>query len=239
VSATARVSAALWRRAWLRATLTLTPPLAWFLVIYLASLVLMLVTAFWTVNPFTNVLEHNWSFANFSQLFSPTYGTIIARTTEMAGLVTATDIALALPFAYRSLDVGVRAIDLRTLVDAARSLGASWFTLITRVILPNVRTAVLTAAYKRAVEAGHAGGDADSEPGTVVLDFAAVDYINSTGIALIVSVLARARAERRKVVASGLSAHYREIFDITRLSDFIELFPDLDHAVSQLTRPAA
>jgi putative spermidine/putrescine transport system permease protein len=55
-------------------------------------------------------------------------------------------VILALPFAYRSLDVGVRAIDLRTLVDAARSLGASWFTLITRVILPNVRTAVLTAA---------------------------------------------------------------------------------------------
>jgi anti-anti-sigma regulatory factor len=47
-------------------------------------------------------------------------------------------------------------------------------------------------------------------------------------------VLARARAERRKVVASGLSAHYREIFDITRLSDFIELFPDLDRAVSQV-----
>jgi hypothetical protein len=40
-------------------------------------------------------------------------------------------------------------------------------------------------------------------------------------------------------VASGLSAHYREIFDITRLSDFIELFPDLDRAVSQLTPPAA
>jgi anti-sigma B factor antagonist len=100
--------------------------------------------------------------------------------------------------------------------------------------------AVLTAAYERAVEAGHADREAaDGDPGTVVLDFAAVDYINSTGIALIVSVLARARAERRKVVASGLSAHYREIFDITRLSDFIELFPDLDHAVSQLTGPAA
>jgi anti-sigma B factor antagonist len=100
--------------------------------------------------------------------------------------------------------------------------------------------AVLNAAYERAVEAGHAGRDTtDRDPGTVVLDFAAVDYINSTGIALIVSVLARARAERRKVVASGLSAHYREIFDITRLSDFIELFPDLDRAVSQLTGPAA
>jgi anti-anti-sigma factor len=91
---------------------------------------------------------------------------------------------------------------------------------------------VLTDAYAQAVTP-------DSDPSTVVLDFAAVDYINSTGIALIVSVLARARAERRKVVACGLSPHYREIFDITRLSDFIELFPDLDRAVSQLTGPAA
>ena len=55
-------------------------------------------------------------------------------------------VILALPFAYRSLDVGVRAIDLRTLVDAARNLGASWPRLITRVVLPNIRTAVLTAA---------------------------------------------------------------------------------------------
>lgn len=54
-------------------------------------------------------------------------------------------VILAMPFAYRSLDVGVRAIDLRTLVDAAKSLGAGWGTLLIRVILPNVRTAVLTA----------------------------------------------------------------------------------------------
>ncbi len=93
--------------------------------------------------------------------------------------------------------------------------------------------AILTSAYDRAVN-GHDGAGRPEPVGTVVLDFGAVDYINSTGIALIVSVLARARAERRKVVACGLSAHYREIFDITRLSDFIELFPDLDHAVSQL-----
>jgi anti-sigma B factor antagonist len=100
--------------------------------------------------------------------------------------------------------------------------------------------AVLTDAYQRAVTSATANSqDGHDGPGTVVLDFAAVDYINSTGIALIVSVLARARAERRKVVACGLSPHYREIFDITRLSDFIELFPDLDGAVSQLTGPAA
>jgi len=90
---------------------------------------------------------------------------------------------------------------------------------------------VLTAAYDQAV--------AEGEPSSVVLDFAEVGYINSTGIALIVSVLAKARAQRRKMVASGLSEHYREIFDITRLSDFIELFPDLDHAVSQLTAQAS
>jgi anti-anti-sigma factor len=57
----------------------------------------------------------------------------------------------------------------------------------------------------------------------VVLDFAGVDYINSTGIALIVGVLARARAAHRPVSAVGLSDHYREIFTITRLSDFMEI----------------
>jgi len=97
---TARVSAALWRRAWLRATLTLSPPLAWFLVIYLASLVLMLITAFWTVNPFTNTLEHTWTLANFRQLLTATYLSIIGRTVGMAAIVTVTDAILALPFAY-------------------------------------------------------------------------------------------------------------------------------------------
>jgi putative spermidine/putrescine transport system permease protein len=96
----ARVSAALWRRGWLRATLTLTPPLAWFLVIYLASLVVMLITAFWTVNTFTNTLVHSWSLTNFQQLFTGTYLTIIGRTVGMAAVVTVTDALLALPFAY-------------------------------------------------------------------------------------------------------------------------------------------
>src|SRR5437762_13216643 len=90
----ARVSAALWRRAWLRATLTLTPPLAWFVVIYLASLVVMLVTAFWTVNPFTNTLVHSWSLTNFQQLFTGTYATVIGRTVLMAAVVTVTDALL-------------------------------------------------------------------------------------------------------------------------------------------------
>ena len=60
----------------------------------------------------------------------------------------------------------------------------------------------------------------------VLLDFAAVDYINSTGIALIVGLLARARADARAISARGLSRHYREIFEITRLSDFMTILAD-------------
>lgn len=65
-----------------------------------------------------------------------------------------------------------------------------------------------------------------SQPATVLLNFSDVSYINSTGIALIVGLLARARAAGRKLFACGLSEHYVEIFNITRLADFMTLFPD-------------
>jgi putative spermidine/putrescine transport system permease protein len=54
-------------------------------------------------------------------------------------------VILAMPFAYRSLDAGLRALDLKTLMDASNSLGAGWLTTLWRVILPNLRTAVLSA----------------------------------------------------------------------------------------------
>jgi putative spermidine/putrescine transport system permease protein len=56
-------------------------------------------------------------------------------------------VVLAMPFTYRAIDIGVRAIDLHTLVDASRSLGASWPQTLVRVILPNVQTAVLGAMF--------------------------------------------------------------------------------------------
>jgi anti-anti-sigma factor len=73
---------------------------------------------------------------------------------------------------------------------------------------------VLNTAYSQASVLGR---------GEIVMDFAPTDYINSTGIALIVRLLAQARRDGRPVRARGLSAHYREIFRITRLSDFITL----------------
>jgi putative spermidine/putrescine transport system permease protein len=56
-------------------------------------------------------------------------------------------IVLVLPFVYRSLDAGLRAIEVRTLVEAARGLGASWGTIVFRVLLPNLRSAALGAAF--------------------------------------------------------------------------------------------
>ena len=73
---------------------------------------------------------------------------------------------------------------------------------------------VLAAAYAEAAATGAT---------RVVLDFGAVDYINSTGIALIVRLLAEARRDHREVIALGLSDHYREIFRITRLSDYLTI----------------
>ena len=96
-----RVSAALWRRPWARATLLLTPPLAWFLLIYIAALVVLLITAFWQINPFTTNIERVWSLTNFQTIFSsPAYRQIILRTVVIAAAVTVTDAVVAFPFAY-------------------------------------------------------------------------------------------------------------------------------------------
>ena len=81
---------------------------------------------------------------------------------------------------------------------------------------------VSAAAEHTLLEAYTRAGDEK----VVLLDFSAVDYINSTGIALIVGLLAQARAAGQEVQARGLAEHYREIFRITRLSDFMTILDD-------------
>lgn len=56
-------------------------------------------------------------------------------------------VTLALPYMYRAVDTGMRAIDARVLTEAAQSLGAGWLTIMIRVILPNVRVALLSGAF--------------------------------------------------------------------------------------------
>ena len=84
----------------------------------------------------------------------------------------------------------------------------------------------LAAAYDRAMEI---------DPSAVLLNFSAVSYINSTGIALLVGLLARARSEHRRMLACGLTPHYTEIFQVTRLADFMDLFDDEDSAIAALS----
>jgi anti-anti-sigma factor len=77
--------------------------------------------------------------------------------------------------------------------------------------------AAINGAYAQAAQIGSQ---------TIILNFSAVDYINSTGIALIVGLLALARKSGQKLLTTGLSSHYVEIFQITRLSDFMTIYPD-------------
>ncbi len=72
----------------------------------------------------------------------------------------------------------------------------------------------------------------EDSPANIVLNFTDVSYINSTGIALIVGLMVLARKNHRQLSVYGLSDHYVEIFQVTRLVDFLTLYPDEASAVA-------
>jgi anti-anti-sigma factor len=111
--------------------------------------------------------------------------------------------------ATRELEVAVRRRDGAAVIDMVGDVDAAAETALQR-------------GYDEAAAAG----------GPVVLNFAGADYINSTGIALIVGLLAQARARGIGMAACGLSDHYREIFEITRLADFMRIVDNEDRALS-------
>ncbi|MBK8421382.1 ABC transporter permease subunit [Candidatus Villigracilis saccharophilus] len=63
------------------------------------------------------------------------------------GLLIAGYTVLSMPYMYRAIDTGLRAIDVRTLTEAAQSLGAGWGTILFRVIFPNIRVSILSGAF--------------------------------------------------------------------------------------------
>ena len=89
-----------------------------------------------------------------------------------------------------------------------------------------IATVALRGDIDREAESGLAQAYAAADAPVIVLDFTGVGYINSTGIALIVRLLADGRRDRREVRAYGLSPHYAEIFELTRLSDYLHIFAD-------------
>ena len=66
---------------------------------------------------------------------------------ESALTLTFVYVVLVLPFAYRAIDAALSSIDLKTLAEAARSLGAGWTTTILRVLVPNIWSGILSAAF--------------------------------------------------------------------------------------------
>jgi putative spermidine/putrescine transport system permease protein len=127
----ARLQVAFWRRPWLRTAALLTPPLAWFAFVYLASLALLLVTAFWQINSFTTRIEQVWTLDNFQTLLTdPTYRVIVGRTVGMAAAVTLTDAVLAFPLAYYMARIASRRT--QTLLFAAVLLPL-WASYLARV----------------------------------------------------------------------------------------------------------
>ena len=87
---------------------------------------------------------------------------------------------------------------------------------------------VLDAAYTQA---------SAQDPSTILLNFSGVDYINSTGIALIIGLVKRANQLGRHMLAYGLSSHYAKIFRMTRLADFIGIYPNEPEALANSHDP--
>jgi anti-sigma B factor antagonist len=114
----------------------------------------------------------------------------------------------ATTFDVRELSEGARVIDIKGDITAASE-------------------DVLMDAYNRA-----------SKPGVraIVLSFAGLDYMNSGGIGLLVTLLVRAQRQRQRVLAFGLSDHYRQIFELTRLDEAVGIHDSEDEALEEARR---
>jgi anti-sigma B factor antagonist len=86
---------------------------------------------------------------------------------------------------------------------------------------------VLMSAYEAA------GGAATSR---LVLNFAGLEYMNSGGIGMLVTLLVRANRQRQRLAAYGLSDHYREIFELTRLDEAITIYDSEESALADAVR---
>ena len=96
-----RVSSRLYTNAKLRLRLLIATPLLWLTLVYVAALLALFVTAFWTMDSFTGEIRAEWNLDNFVQLFTNSlYQTVTLRTLGIALMVTIADILLALPIAF-------------------------------------------------------------------------------------------------------------------------------------------
>ena len=96
-----RLSTPFWRFPWLRGVALLIPPIGWFLLLYIAALVALFLSAFWSVDVFTTKVVHSWNLDNLREIVeSAAWRRVVFRTVIIAALVTITDAIVAFPFAY-------------------------------------------------------------------------------------------------------------------------------------------
>jgi anti-sigma B factor antagonist len=71
---------------------------------------------------------------------------------------------------------------------------------------------------------------------TIILNFSNLDYMNSSGIGLLVTLLIRANRQNQRLFACGLSDHYRQIFELTRLNEAILIYPNESEVMTELNK---
>ncbi|MDL9980862.1 STAS domain-containing protein [Microbacterium sp. ASV49] len=89
----------------------------------------------------------------------------------------------------------------------------------------------VTAACEQDLMAAHEQATDDGAK-TIVLDFHGMDYMNSGGIGMLVTLLVRGQRRQQRIAAVGLTEHYRQIFQLTRLDEAILLFDSTDQALA-------
>lgn len=99
-------------------------------------------------------------------------------------------VVLVLPYAYRSIDAGLASIDVTTLSEAARGLGASWFTVITRIVVPNIGSALLSAAFISVA--------------LVLGEFTLASLLNYTNLQVVINLLGK--SDSQTSVAASLAS---------------------------------
>jgi putative spermidine/putrescine transport system permease protein len=127
LAARKRLTAFFYRRRWLKAIALLLPPLAWLLIIYIASLAVLLATAFWQQDELSGKIIHSFTWDNVQTVKNdPTLHAVTRTTVQMAVLVTLTDMVLAFPLAYYMVRIASRRMRALLFVGVLMPLWSSY-----------------------------------------------------------------------------------------------------------------
>ena len=136
-----RISTLLYSKPKLRLRLLLSAPVTWLGLVYIAALLALLVTAFYTVDSFSGSIKPGFSLENFQQLFTNSlYGAVTFRTIGIALVVTLIDVALALPIAFFMAKVASKRVRGLLVISILMPLWASYLVkaYAWRSVLSNV-----------------------------------------------------------------------------------------------------